>query len=249
MHLLLWLLGIVVIFLVTVVALVLSTRKNLPEILAAQTEFFTETGYRHPEIPNAGIDETVRFAPRRGNAWKMELEKRYVRPDPAGAFVFASSARTEGRYRVRRESWRMVLASAPSLRLQIAERKLMPSAGKAIGEHFTGKERTWKRVYPGPIELDDKALSARFAVFGTDPDAIRRLLAKPEVRDRLLAAAEIDLVVDDASILLSDPNGNNLKGGDAGPRASLNPAPRLRASIPVHRNMHAMLGAIRDGVR
>ncbi|HEY4239062.1 MAG TPA: hypothetical protein VGM88_04575 [Kofleriaceae bacterium] len=240
-------LTIVGVMLLTVVVLIVSTRRNLPRIMSAQTAFFTETGYRHPEIPGAPIEEQVKFVPKRGNVMAMALEKKYVKPDAAGPIAFESSSRSEGRNRVQRESWRMTLPRPPAIRFQIAERSLLPSVGKAIGQHLTGRTRSWSQHYPTNVEIDDAAIAKRFAVFGEDPDAVRAVLAQAAIRERLLDCAEVDLVVDGGSILLSDPNGKNLAAGRT-QRRGLDPSPTIRASIPVHRKIHAMLGAVRDAI-
>jgi hypothetical protein len=239
-------LGIIGIAVITIVALVIYVRMNGPAILEAQRQFFTQTGYRHPEIPNAPVEEQVKFVPRRvGMAdalRKGKRETRYVKPDPAGALEYTSMSITEavagGTMRSSSESWRLALGTPARLQLQIADKRLVSKGN--VKDHF-GRTRSWTQRYSSAIELDDAALAGRFAVFGDDAAAIRRVLARPDVRERLLGFAEVDLVVDDGSIVLSDPSGKNRKAGRIG-------GPRIVDSIPVHQNVQAMLGAIRDEV-
>jgi hypothetical protein len=238
-------LGVFVIAVLTCVYLVIKVRRNLPQMMEAQKQFFTLTGYRHPEIPNAPIDEQVRFYPRRVSMadalTKGRLETRYVKPDPTGALEYSRESFSErsaaGIAKIHRESWRLALGTPPKLGLQIAEKKIV----KQRNIERRGNTRTWTLLYETPIELDDAVMSDRFAVYGTDAIAIRRVLARPDIRERLLACAEVDLLVDGRSIVFSDPSGKNIKAGRMGNSSILE-------SIPVHQRVQAMLGALRDEV-
>lgn len=245
-------LGVVAIAILTVVALVAAARKHGPAIAAAQREFFARTGFRHPERAAGTVEDQVSFVPRRGNALALSLETRYVRPSGAGEpLEFHATATVEGRDRVHRQTWRRALVTPPTVRLQIADRSLS-SLGKAVREMVTHSSRTWSALYPGPVPVDDPAFDRRFVVYGTEPEAVRRCLAAPGLRELLLGCAEVDLVVTDREIRFADPSDQNLRearGGTTGRVAKgLNPAPSILASIPVHERITRIIDTTRDAV-
>jgi hypothetical protein len=234
-----------VIAVITVVALVLAARKHAPEILAAQREFFTATGYQHPELPGRPVEEQIQYVPRRMDLATMAMETRYVRPIAPGEQVtFRATATTEAGKRVHRQSWRLTLAQPPTALIQIADRDLS-SLGKAVREAVTRSSRTWSAVYSHPVTFGDPALDARFVAYSPNPAAAQRCLATPALRQLLLACEEVDLIVSPTEIALADPADKNLKaarGGTAGRVGNgLNPAPSIRASIPVHQRMNQLL--------
>jgi hypothetical protein len=237
--------AIPVIMVITIVAIIVAARRHGPAIVAAQREFFIQTGFQHPERLNQPLEAQVAYVPRRGDLRTMKIETRYVRPLPTGEqILFDATATTEAGKRVHRQAWRLALRQPPTAVLQIADRHLS-STGKAVREHLTGAKRTWRAVYPGPFPTGDAELDARFHFYSPDPDTARRLLARPGLRERLLACEEVDLTVSPGEIAFADPADENMKaarGGTIGRMShGLNAAPSILASIPVHQRVTAIL--------
>ncbi|HEY0253797.1 MAG TPA: hypothetical protein VGC41_19840, partial [Kofleriaceae bacterium] len=189
-------------------------------------------------------EEQIRYVPNRRNIklGSSANTTRYVKPDPAGALEYEATkivqAVANGTRRTTYESWCLALTTEPRFRLQIADKKLVKSGNK---ENWRHQKQSFAQRYPDPVALDDAALENRFDVWGTDAVAIRKVLARPDVRDRLLQFAEVDLTVDDRSIVFSDPAGKNRKAERTG-------GARILDTIPVHQNIQAMLGAIREEI-
>jgi len=220
--------GIFGIAIITVVALVLVARKQGPEILAARRELFEQTGF---------VDQAA-------SGGKFgEMATHYVQRD--NGVEFRSTATYEAGKRVHRMAWRKPLAQQPVVVFQLADRTLS-SLGKGMKEALTATKRTWSPIYPGPIELADAALAKRFVAFGPDPAAIEKCLAAPGLRELLLACAEVDLVVTGSEIRFDDPSDRNMsaaRGGTAG-RIQMGIAGSIRASIPVHKRVLAILAGV-----
>jgi hypothetical protein len=208
-------LGVVAIAVLTVVALVFVARRHGAEITGAQQALFAETGYRD-------------ISPR---PTLHVREQHYLRAQPE--LHFQARSTRDGQGTVHTSSW-WLPGPSPVL-LQIADRSLS-SLRKAATEALTGSSRSWSQCYPQATPLGDPELDARFVAFGPDAAVVQRCAAG--MRDLLLACPEVDLVATATEIRFSDPRGKNL---GAERTLGLNPAPNIRASIPVHRRIHAIL--------
>jgi type II secretory pathway pseudopilin PulG len=208
-------LGIVAIAVLTVVVLVVVARRHGPEIVAAQQALFAQTGYAdHSPRPTLN-----------------SREQHYIRAEPE--LHFRSRWTRDGQGTVQTLAWWMPRPSP--VQVQIADRSLL-SLRKAATELVTGSTRSWSQVYPQEVPLGDPELAARFVAFGPDAAAVDRCARA--LRELLLACPEVDLVATATEIRFSDPRNQNL--GDER-KAGLNPAPNIRASIPVHRRIQTIL--------
>lgn len=243
-------LGIVVL---TIGYLAWVVRRHGPAITDARRALFTATGYRHPEAPTASVDDALAFVPHRVDLRTGGFATRYVARRSGGEqVVFEQDVRRQGRVRVRRQHWGHTLARPPAVRLQIAERGFL-AVGKAARELLTGTARTWQPIYPHAVPLDEPALDRRLVVLTDDAAAAQRLLAAdPGLVAALAALPEVDLRVTDREIRLDDPGDRLLRdaGGAVGGRAATlaDPSLAIRASIPAHQQMCALLDRVRAAV-
>ena len=232
-------LGFVGIFVISFVGIILLARRHVPAIMAARRAFFEQTGYRHPGLVAASIEEQVQFVPRMTLKTREERYVRRLDSDHEVSFL-SSSVREPGRI-VRRLSWSVPLAHSPAVVLQIADRSLS-SFGKTAREALTRSSRTWSPIYP-PVALADAELDARFVAFGPDPEAVKRCVVG--LRELLLACKEVDLIVTPTEIRFSDPSDQNLSAAHGGTTgriaAGMNPAPTILSSIPVHQRINEIL--------
>jgi hypothetical protein len=129
---------------------------------------------------------------------------------------------------------------------QLVDRALLPSLTGALATAVTGRSRSWKQVYPGPVPTGDAELDRRFAVYAPATTDVRRVFGNQELRERLLAALEVDLVVSPEGVVLSDPEHSNLRAAQGGLTgrlaAGMSPGAYL-AAIPVHVRVRELLVA------
>jgi hypothetical protein len=230
----------------------MSKRKKALQTLGpAFRRFFEQTGYRYAEIPQAPIEDHVKMA----EAKTQQLykggaahETNYVR-DYHGAIIHHRSymgGETRGLSQVTVMSctWTMPVATPPRVLWQIADKSLT-GFGKALKEAFSNTTRNWKPAYPTQIETGDPELDKRFVVFGTDPDAVRRALAAPGLKQLLVGCTEVDLCVRVDAVTFSDPFQKNIRAGMGGTigamAAGFDYARFMDSTIPIHDRISSLL--------
>lgn len=137
--------------------------------------------------------------------------------------LFATSRKT-GIVSKFSESWVCQLPTPVQFGLQVIEKSEAPKPGKtkkmnASQSHSFGSSMgrgsrgfawySWKQHFSERLDTGDPALDSRFAVFGTDLNAIRILLTNPNMRQALLALKHIDLSAFDSEVRFDDPFKDN----------------------------------------
>jgi hypothetical protein len=227
------------VFVIAFVVILLAARRNAPEWEAARRSFFEQTDYRYTAIASAGLE--AQLTHRHVNF----REEDFTAPIAGvGALRYRSQTQQTGRQRITTASWSMRVERPLGASWQIVDRALQPSLTGALATAVTGRKRSWKAVYPGPIPTGDAELDARFAVYAPATTDVPRVLGNPELRERLLAVHEVDLVVSPGGLVLSDPEHSNIRaaqGGLTGRLASgMSPGAYL-AAVPVHVRIRELL--------
>jgi hypothetical protein len=189
----------------------------------ALRNFFERTGYRYSDIAHAPVDEQVRAAEAkiqqmssgRGGNFEMDLVRdfhgatirhhQYSGADPGGAAnVYVMSC-----------SWRLAHDQPAKTRFQAAAKSLS-SIGKAVRETFGNTKRQWEAAYPHKVESGDAELDKAFVFYGDDPEAVKRALAYPGLKEAMLGVQELDLQAGSEGVSFSDPMQKNLRAGMGG---------------------------------
>jgi hypothetical protein len=218
------LLGVVLIFGVTVLLTMQSMKKHKPAIDAAKARFQNEVGYSFggPMAPLQG--------PSRKNT-------------PRGVLVHTFESRMEGSTQVSSQSWTLTLASPSPVELQLVERKRL-GAGQALRNLVSPTSLHVSTSFPGPAPLGDPDLDARFLLFSPNPGVAAQMLRHPALKADLLACAEVLLTVTRQVASFGDPTDANLWAAyeAAGhSRFAMNPAPMILSGIPVHQRIERIL--------
>lgn len=227
------------VFVLAIVVILLGARRNAPAWEAARRSFFEQTDYRYTAIANASLE--AQLTHRHVNFREEDFTAPLAR---VGVLRYRSQTHKVGRQRITTASWSVRTERALRGSWQIVDRALVSSLTSALATAVTGRKRSWKQAYPGPVSTGDAELDARFAVYAPATTDVPRVLGNQELRERLLATHEVDLVVSPEGLLLSDPEHSNIRaaqGGLTGRLASgMNPGAYL-AAIPVHVRVRELL--------
>jgi hypothetical protein len=129
------------------------------------------------------------------------------------------------------EAWQLE-SPKPRPCFQLIEKKLL-STTRALLNLAGPFKYTLTLAYPGPYPLDDADLDARFGLYAADPAVAASIIRQPDLRNRLLELASVNLRVDESGATFCDPTAANVFASGAS-RTDVNPAPAIRSAARVH---------------
>ncbi len=229
----------------------MNKRKQALSTLGPALKMFLErTGYRHPDLVNAPVEESVRIMEvmlnEQYSGRAQAFEQRYVRSFhgiPLEYSSFMGPGQNGGS--VMWATWRVRPPAPPRILWEVADRSLV-GARKAIGEFLENSTREYAPRYPQAVQTGDPALDARFVFYGVDPNAVRWVLSQnPRLKELLLASAEVCLVVAPDEIFFSDPTQKNMQAGMGGTVGAMavgfDMAKSMELQVPVHDRIAELL--------
>jgi hypothetical protein len=187
-------------------------RKRAASMGPAFRNFLQRTGYRYAELGDAPLEQQAAH----GEAVMRDMAKGFrvhmVRHAHGLTVHHHQAGHATDTGWCSSLSWSLPLAAPPRAVLQIADKSLA-GFGKLVKEAFSNTRRTWTAAYPVPVAFGDPELDRRLVCYAEDGYAAQQVLATPGLKERLLACAEVDLVVSRAAITFSDPFMKNLNAG------------------------------------
>jgi hypothetical protein len=218
----------------------------------ALRNFFERTGYRYAEAPKADLEPTVQLAEEkirqqqsgRAGGFETHMVRDYHGMKIEHQQFMGNTQRDGNNVYVMSCDWRLVAAEPPAVKWQAAARSLS-GAGKALKEAFSNSTREWSALYPEKVESGDPELDKKLNFYGEDPEAVRRVLATPGLKEAMLACEELDLRVSEKGVVFVDPTQKNLRaglGGTVGMMATgFDYGKLMDLSIPVHDRIAELL--------
>lgn len=152
-----------------------------------------------------------------------------------------------------RTIWSTEVSLPPEFHLQVVDKdpggRAWPQSMLAAIDKITAGERVgWQQIYPHAVVTGDRAFDDRFAVFATNPDLTRALLAAPSVRGRLLQLGDVDLTVGATEICFNDSLYLNFLAAQGGYVLAMTktakPGDIFQNSIPLHDHIADLLAKI-----
>lgn len=200
---------------------------------AATRVFLETTGYRHAAILDQPMESQVAQSLVAMHPNADGLARTHLVRNVEGAAVhLIQEVRYKARLTRSSSNWSTPLLSPARTLVHVADRSLS-STTKALKEAFSKTTRSWAPVYETEVRSGDAQLDERFVCYGQDPDAVRRLLNQPGMRNMLLACAEVDLVVYPDRVSFADPLQKNISALMGTSRMS-DVVGMMKLSIPAH---------------
>lgn len=232
-----------------------NAEKAINDAVPLMRSFFERTGYAFADARQAGPDAQVL---RWQQAYAASMQGRpydvhFVR-DFHGLEVHWQqfSGNRDGAF-VMAQSWSAPLPQMPKTPFHIAEASLASTVGSMAKEMFQNVTTNWKPAFQRQIRTGDRELDSRFVVYGEHEDAVRAVLADPQLKQALLACAYVDLRVVPDSVRMSDPEQKNtlaMMGGTYGAmKYAGNPGAAFEVTLPVHDRIAGILHAAASRAR
>lgn len=230
---------------------VMKRNAGLANLGPAMQDFFQRTGYRYADMAPEPITRHVERAV--SDAKNVGTETRYVRSFQGQSVRFEQGGQVTNTGYAVFARWVAPLQQSPLVVFHLADRSLS-SLGKGLREAMTNTRQDWQPRYPHAVAIGIRELDERFVVHAADPAAAASFLRQNAgVLAGLFQTAEVDLWVDGAEIVFSDPAQRNitaaLGGGATAVALANDPVQRMALSLPVHDRIAELLANLARAVR
>ncbi len=237
---------------VTVIYL-MARRRMAPAVL----EFLTQTNYRCESSASPDVNVHAALVSQiYGRMWRTGEQVRLYRTRGDTLVRFAQSLDRQAAEQggsAYRTVWSTEVSLPPEFHLQVVDKdpggRAWPQSMLAAIDKITAGERNgWNQLFSHPAVTGDRSLDDRFAVFATNPEVARRLLAAPAIKGKLLDFGDVDLTIGPTSISFNDSLYLNFLAAQGGYVLAMTktakPGDIFRNSIPLHDHLADLFAAI-----